>query len=46
LTAYFAQHGTLGVSALGAAAFAALISQTQRQLSNARAHHSSTDLVD
>lgn len=33
LTAYFAQHQKLGVSALGAAAFAALISQTQRQLS-------------
>jgi len=33
LTAYFAQHGTLSVSALGAAAFAACISQTQRQLS-------------
>ena len=33
LVAYFAQHGNLGVAALGAAAFAALISQTQRQLS-------------
>jgi hypothetical protein len=33
LTAYFAQHSNLGVSALGAGAFAALISQTQRQLS-------------
>jgi hypothetical protein len=33
LTAYFAQHGDLGVSALGAAAFAAFISQTQRKLS-------------
>lgn len=34
LTAYFAQHGNLSISALGAAAFAALISQTQRQLSS------------
>jgi hypothetical protein len=33
LTAYFAQHGDLSVSALGVAAFAAFISQTQRQLS-------------
>jgi hypothetical protein len=33
LTSYFAQHGNLSVSALFAGAFAALISQTQRQLS-------------
>jgi hypothetical protein len=33
LTSYFAQHGTLSVSALFAGAFAGLISQTQRQLS-------------
>jgi hypothetical protein len=33
LTSYFAQHGRLGVPSLFAGAFAALISQTQRQLS-------------
>jgi hypothetical protein len=33
LTAYFAQHGRLSVPSLFAGAFAALISQTQRQLS-------------
>ena len=33
LTSYFAQHGSLSVSSLFAGAFAALISQTQRQLS-------------
>jgi hypothetical protein len=33
LTSYFAQHGKLSVSSLFAGAFAALISQTQRQLS-------------
>lgn len=33
LTAYFAQHGDLGVSALGVGAFAAFISHAQRQLS-------------
>ncbi len=33
LTSYFAQHGNLSVPSLFAGAFAALISQTQRQLS-------------
>ncbi len=33
LTSYFAQHGNLSVSSLLAGVFAALISQTQRQLS-------------
>jgi hypothetical protein len=33
LTSYFAQHGKLSVSSLFAGVFAALISQTQRQLS-------------
>lgn len=33
LTSYFAQHGSLSVSSLFAGAFAALVSQTQRQLS-------------
>jgi len=34
LTGYFAQHGTLSVASLFAAAFAAFISQTQRELSS------------
>ncbi|MFY9782223.1 MAG: hypothetical protein WAK12_01630 [Acidimicrobiales bacterium] len=34
LTSYFAQHDTLGVVSLFAGAFAALVSQTQRQLSS------------
>jgi hypothetical protein len=34
LTSYFAQHGTLSVTSFFAAAFAALVSQTQRQLSS------------
>jgi hypothetical protein len=33
LTSYFAQHGNLSLSSLLAGAFAALVSQTQRQLS-------------
>jgi hypothetical protein len=34
LTAYFAQHGNLSVASVAAAAFAALLSQAQRQLSS------------
>ncbi|MGB7103448.1 MAG: hypothetical protein WBD82_02520, partial [Acidimicrobiales bacterium] len=34
LTSYFAKHDTLGVVSLYAGAFAALVSQTQRQLSS------------
>ncbi len=47
LTAYFAQHATITVGAVGAAAFGALVTRIQRQLSTpARALRRRTSAVD